>query len=369
MYKIYAKKLFNGEEILEERVVVFDEEKIFHIGEDINDNFKEIYNVDFLMPPIIDLGSGIGLKEESLGRIEGDDLDEATNPVTPELFAADGVNPYDEAFEKTVKGGSLISLILPGNANPIGGHGVLVYNRGKHLLDMTIENPLGVKFSVNTEPKSTYGPKGKTPMTRMGIAYLIRDTLYKVKEYNKEHKEFSLGFESLIPLLEGRDLAFFASFRADDIATSIRIGEEFGLRMAILYGVQSNIVKDLLKERNIPVVYGPIMFPRWSIELKGLSPKVPLELISEGILTALTSGHPMFPSKYLRLNAGLLIKEGLSEVEALKTITLNPAKIIGKENLGKIEKDGLPNFVGFDGVPYDTIGNATLAFIKGVRVI
>jgi len=111
------------------------------------------------------------------------------------------------------------------------------------------------------------------------------------------------------------------------------------------------------------------MFPRWSIELKGLSPKVPLELISEGILTALTSGHPMFPSKYLRLNAGLLIKEGLSEVEALKTITLNPAKIIGKENLGKIEKDGLPNFVGFDGAPYGTTGIVSLVFMKGVRIL
>lgn len=369
MYKIYAKKLFNGDNILEDRVVVFDEEKIHHIGEDINGNFKETYNVEFLMPPIIDLGSGIGLKEESLGKIEGDDLDEATNPTTPELFAADGVNPYDEAFQNAIKGGSLISLVLPGNANPIGGHGVLLYNKGKHLLDMAIENPLGVKFSVNTEPKGVYGSKGKTPMTRMGIAYLIRDTLYKAMEYKKEHKEFSLGYESLIPILEGKDIAFFASFRADDIATSIRIGEEFGLKVAIMYGVQSNLVKDQLKEKNIPVVYGPIMFPRWTIELKGLTPKAPLELITEGILTALTSGHPMFPSKYLRLNAGLLVKEGLNEIEALKTITINPARIIGKEDLGKIKQDGLPNFVGFDGTPYDTTGNVSLVFIKGVRVV
>lgn len=369
MYKIYAKKLFNGEVILEDQVIIFDENKIHHIGEDINEPVKESYKAYFVMPPIIDLGIGIGLREESLGKIEGDDLDEATNPATPELLALDGINPYDEAFDKAIKGGSLISLVLPGNTNPIGGRGALIYNKGKHVLDMTIDAPFGVKFSINSEPKSIYGPKNKTPSTRMGIAYLIRDTLYKAIEYKKEHKEPNLSFESLQGLISQRDLAFFASFRADDIATSIRISKEFNLKSAVLYGVQSNLVKDLIKENNIPVVYGPVMFPRWSIELKGLSPKVPAELISEGILTALTSGHPLFPSKYLRLNAGMLVKEGLNETEALKTITLNPARIIEKENLGKLEKDGYPNIVAFDANPYDTNANLSHVFLKGIRIV
>ncbi|BAL80974.1 amidohydrolase family protein [Caldisericum exile] len=369
MYKLYARKLFTGEQILEDIVIFFDENKIYHIGEDINEPVKETYTANFVMPPIIDLGSGIGLKEESLGRVEGDDLNEATNPVTPELFALDGINPYDEAFDKAIKGGTLISLVLPGNTNPIGGRGTLIYNKGKHALDMVIQNSYGVKFSINTEPKSVYGPKNKTPSTRMGIAYVIRDTLYKAIEYKKEHKEPNLSYESLQDLISQKDLALFASLRADDIATSLRITKEFNLNSAILYGAQANLVKDLIKESNVPVIYGPVMFPRWSIELKGLSPKVPVELISNGILTALTSGHPMFPSKYLRLNAGLLVREGLNEVEALKTITLNPAKILGNVHLGKLEKDGLSNIVAFDNVPYDTNAVTSHVFLKGVRVV
>ncbi|MFU2157685.1 MULTISPECIES: amidohydrolase [Caldisericum] len=369
MYKLYAKKLFTGEEILEDRVILFDENKIYHIGDDINESAKETYTANFVMPPIIDLGSGIGLKEESLGKIEGDDLDEATNPVTPELLTLDGINPYDEAFEKAIRGGTLISLVLPGNANPIGGRGALIYNKGKHVLDMLIQNPLGVKFSINSEPKSIYGSKNKTPSTRMGIAYVIRDTLYKAIEYKNEHKELNLAYEALQDLISQNDLAIFASFRADDIATSLRIAKEFNLKSAILYGIQSNLVKNLIKENNVPVIYGPVMFPRWSIELKGLSPNVPIELINEGILTALTTGHPMFPSKYLRLNAGLLVKEGLNEVDALKTITLNPAKIIGKENLGTLRAEGIPNIVAFDNSPYDTNAITTHIFLKGVRII
>ncbi|MEF3245540.1 MAG: amidohydrolase family protein [Caldisericaceae bacterium] len=368
MYKIHAKKLFTGENIIEDATILFDEEKIVHIGDDINEPVKETYNTYFLMPPLIDLGSGIGLKEESLGRIEGDDLNEATSPVYPELLALDGINPYDEAFDKAISGGTLISLVLPGNSNPIGGRGALIYNYGKQVLDMTMKSPFGIKFSINTEPKSTYAPKNKTPSTRMGIAYLIRNTLYKAKEYLKEHKEQNLTYESLLDLLNRKDTAFFASFRADDIATSIRISEEFNLKSVILYGVQANLVKELLKEKDIPVVYGPLMFPRWSIELKGLSSTVPIELVKEGILVALTSGHPLFPAKYLRLNVGLFIKEGLNVAEALQAVTLNPAKIIGEENLGKIQVNGVPNLVAYDNEPYDTVAKTNFVFLKGKRI-
>lgn len=369
MYKLYAKKLFTGEEIFEDVVILFDEEKVHHIGEDVNESVKEVYKANFVMPPMIDLGIGIGLREESLGRVEGDDLDEATNPVTPELNAMDGISPYDDAFPKAVKGGVLVSHVLPGNSNPIGGRGTLIYNNGKNILDMVIKDKLGVKFSVNTEPKAIYGTKGKTPMTRMGIAYLIRDTLFKAREYQKEHKEVYLSYEALSDLLNGKDIGFFASFRADDIATSIRIGSEFNIKQAILYGVQADYVIDLLKEKNIPVVYGPVMMARASVELKGLSPKVPAKLVNEGILTALTSGHPYFPSKYLRLNVGLVIREGLDEIAALKLVTTNPAKIIGEDYLGRITLNGLPNLVAFDGAPYDTQSNITYAFLKGRRLV
>ena len=365
MYKIIADKMFDGESILENRAVLFDEEGIHHVGEDTKDEVEETFKVKFLTPGFIDIGSGIGLKEESLGKIEGDDWNETTNPVTPELVALDGINPYDIAFAKAVKGGTLISLVLPGNSNCIGGRGSIILNKGDTVFDMTIKSPFGVKFSINTEPKSMYSSQKKMPMTRMGITFLIRESLYKAVEYGKDKKKFSMAEEALLPLVQGRDIAFFSSYRADDIATSIRISKEFKLKSVILYGTEGNLVSELLKEENVPVAYGPLMIPRTSSEIKNLSPKAAAELVEKGIQLALMSGHPIFPSRYLRLQAGMLVREGISPEKALKSITSTPAKILGLNNMGVIKERAMANLIGFDDVPWETKSQVEKVFIKG----
>ncbi|MGB9695096.1 MAG: amidohydrolase family protein [Caldisericaceae bacterium] len=365
MYRIIAEKLFDGHKILEDKEVLFDEKGIHYVGEKTEGHAKQEFRAKFLTPGFIDLGSGIGLKEESLGKIEGNDFNETTNPVTSELIALDGINPYDLAFAKAIRGGTLLSLVLPGNANCIGGRGSLIYNNGETVLDMMIKSPVGVKFSINTEPKATYTGQKKMPMTRMGIAYLIRETLYKATEYSKDKKKLSMADEALAPLIKGEDIGFFASFRADDIATSIRIAKEFKIKIAILYGAESNLVKTLLKENKVPVAYGPLMFPRASSELKNLSAAVPAELIEEGIEVALASGHPDFPTQYLRLQAGMLVREGISPEKALSTITSTPAKILGLKNFGTISKGSSPNLVAFDNPPWETKAKTQFVFIKG----
>jgi imidazolonepropionase-like amidohydrolase len=367
MYKIVADKLFDGEKIVEGRVVLFDEKGIRYVGQDTKDKVKETFNVRFLTPGFIDIGSGIGLKEESLGKIEGNDWNEATNPITPELIALDGINPYDGAFPKAVKGGTIISFVLPGNANCIGGRGSIIYNKGNTVLDMTIKSPFGVKLSINTEPKSVYSAQKKMPMTRMGIAYLIREALYKAVEYGKNKKKFSMAEEALLPLVQGKDVAFFSSFRADDIATSIRITKEFKLKCVILCGVEANLVSDLLIKENIPVVYGPLMFSRENSEIKNLSPKAPAELIEKGVQISLMSGHPIFPTQYLRLQAGTLVREGISPEKVLKAITATPANILGLKGMGVIKEGALGNLVGFDGVPWETLSRTEFAFIGGTK--
>jgi imidazolonepropionase-like amidohydrolase len=367
MYKIIADKLFNGEQILEQRVVLFDEKGIHYIGDNTKEHVKEEFRTKFLAPGFIDIGSGIGLKEESLGRIEGNDFNETTNPITPELVALDGINPYDLAFAKAVKGGTLASLVLPGNANCIGGRGSMIYNKGNTVLDMTIKSPFGVKFSINTEPKSTYTAQKKMPMTRMGITFLIREALYKAAEYGKGKKKFSMAEEALLPLIKREDMAFFSSFRADDIATSIRIAKEFKLKTVILNGVEGNLISDLLKDENIPIVYGPLMFPRVVSEIKNLSAKAPAELIDKGITVALMSGHPEFPSQYLRLQAGMLVREGIPSDQALRAITSTPAKILGLKGFGVIKEGAFANLVAFDDVPWETRAKVQFAFIRGAK--
>jgi imidazolonepropionase-like amidohydrolase len=365
MYKIIADKLFNGEKTLEDRVILFDEKGIHHIGSDVKEMVKETFRAKFLTPGFIDLISGIGLKEESLGKVEGNDLDEATNPQTPELMALDGINPYDEAFPKAVRGGVTKSLVLPGISNSIGGRGSVIFNFGNNILEMLIKSPFGMRFSVNTEPKETYMKQKKMPVTRMGNAYLIRDALFKAQEYKKNKKKFSLFEESLQGVLDKKDKAFFSSFRADDITTSLRISDEFKLDTVIAYGFEGDLVIDEIKKRNVPVAFGPIILAKEKPELRHLSPQVPVKLIEGGITVALVSGHPYYPAEFLRLQVGLLIREGVGRDRALKTITSVPATILGVEEFGRVKEGSKCDLVLFNGVPWETKSQVEKVFIKG----
>ena len=364
MKKIIAEKLFDGKKIIEDAVVIFDEKGIQYAGKDNKKNIKETYRAKFVTPGFIDLSSGIGLKEESMPKVEGDDFNEETNPATPELLALDGINPFDDAFPKALRGGVLETLVLPGLSNPIGGRGAFIYTRGRTVEEMLIKSPCGVRFSLNNAPKTVYGKQRKMPMTRMGSAYIIRNALYKAKEYmNKKEKKFSLSEEALVPLLKGKEKAFFAAFRADDIATSVRIGKEFNLNTVVTYGSEADIVMDLLKVNKIPVVFGPVILPRFDVELKHHTPKVPAMLIEKGIKTAIMSGHPFYPAEYLRIQLGPIIAEGIKPADALKTVTSVPAEILGLKNYGVIKKGAKSGLVLFDGEPWETKTKVLKVFI------
>ncbi len=365
MKKIIAKKLFDGNKIINNCVVLFDKKEIKYVGKDRKLKSDETFRANFVTPGFIDLSSGIGLKEESLGKVEGNDFDEETNPATPELLALDGINPMDDAFPKAVKGGVLETLVLPGLSNPIGGRGAFIRTSGRTVEEMLIESPCGMRFSINNAPKTTYGQQKKMPMTRMGNAYIIRNAFYKAKEYDKKkNKKFSLFEESLLPVLNGKEKAFFAAFRADDIATSIRISNEFNLKTVITYATEADLVMDLIKKNKIPVVFGPIILSRFDKELKHLSPKVPAALIENGIDTAIMSGHPFYPAEFLRIQLGLIIAEGIKAEKVLKTVTSTPAKILGFNNRGVIKKGAKVSILLFDGEPWETKTNVEKVFLK-----
>lgn len=368
MYKIFAENLFDGEKIHSEVAIIFDGKKIHYIGKDIKEKIKEVLHAKYVTPGFIDLASGIGLKEESLGKIEGNDLDEATNPQTPELLAIDGINPYDDYFMKAIRGGITKSLALPGIANSIGGRGAFIFNFGTNILEMLIRSPLGMRFSLNTAPKQTYMSQKKMPTTRMGNAYMIRDALFKTRDYKKNKKKFSLFEESLLPVLEGKDLAFFSSFRADDIMTGLRITDEFNLKSVITYAFESDLVVNEIKKRKVPVAFGPMILPRETPEVKHLSEEVPATLVEKGVELALISGHPFFPAEFLRLTAGLLIKHGIKESAALKCITSTPARILGNTEAGLLKEGINSDIVVFDGEPWETKSQVKSVFIKGNKV-
>ena len=159
------------------------------------------------MPGIIDAHSHVGIMEEGRGW-EGNDVNEAVDPITPHIRALDGINPEDEGIKEALAGGITAACVLPGSANVIGGEGVIVRMHGRCVEEMVIKESIGLKVAFGENPKRVYSGQKKSPSTRMATAALLRENLVKADNYrNKLRKgqvdpekapERDLRLESLI---------------------------------------------------------------------------------------------------------------------------------------------------------------------------
>ena len=216
---------------------------------------------------------------------------------------------------------------------------------------MVIDPAVGMKFALGENPKVTYNEKNVTPVTRMATASLIREQLRKAGRYlsDKERAdededfdepEFDAKCEALVPVLSGKQKAFFHAHRADDIFTAIRIAREFKLDLVLVHCTEGYMVKDLLAGEKIPVIAGPILSDRSKPELRNQSVENPGQLAGEGILTALCTDHPVIPIQYLSLCAGIAIGNGMEREAALKAITISAAKAAGHRQAGGLAGSG-----------------------------
>lgn len=327
-------------------------------------------------PGWIDIHSHVGLYEDSLD-FEGADGNEDTDPITPHLRAIDGANPIERGLREALAAGVTTVAISPGSANPIGGQIALIKTGGRKIDDMIIKAPLAIKFALGENPKAVYHSKGDMPVTRMATAALIREQLFKAKEYmtrldraasspdENDPPDFDIRLESLLPLLRGDITAHFHAHRADDIFTALRIAREFNIKPIIIHGTEAHLVADLLE--NVPVVYGPYMTDRSKPELKHLSESAPGLLCRAGIETAITVDHPEIPLRLLQTAIILAVKAGMNKRDALRSVTVIPAKIAGMQNrIGKLAVGYDADCVLWDGDPLDIHTQTQAVFINGI---
>lgn len=298
-----------------------------------------------LYPGFIDAHTHLGMFEDGLG-FEGDDGNEDTDPCTPQLRAIDAVNPLDHCFQEAREAGITTVLTGPGSANPIGGQFAAVKTDGKCIDDMVIRSPAAMKFALGENPKSVYHDKSAAPVTRMATSALIREQLYKAKDYftrkqdceEEDQPEYDMKCESLGPLLRGEIPAQIHAHRADDIFTAVRLAQEFGLRYSIVHCTQGYLAASELAERGISAMCGPIISDRCKPELRDSTPANPGILNTAGVKVCIITDHPEIPIQYLPLCAGIAVREGMDYTEALKAITIYPAEIAGiSDRVGSIE--------------------------------
>jgi imidazolonepropionase-like amidohydrolase len=180
-----GKILTMADKNYENGCVLINNGKIVEVAENINvDNNVKVIDAKkgWIMPGIIDAHCHIGIYEQDMG-FEGLDVNEATDPVTPELRAIDAINPMDTAFNDAVMGGVTTVMTGPGSANVIGGQFVAMKTSGISVDDMIILEPAAIKVAFGENPKRVYRDRKKAPTTRMATAAILRETLSKAKSY------------------------------------------------------------------------------------------------------------------------------------------------------------------------------------------
>lgn len=300
-----------------------------------------------VLPGFIDAHCHVGIGEE-IYRWEGEDFNEMTDPVTPDMRAIDGINPEDEGFRDARLGGVTAVFTVPGSANVIGGTGLVMKTAGKIVDKMVVRNPAGMKVAFGENPKMVYGEQKKMPMTRMGTAALLRQALVDAQVYRKKLEEGKtdpekiperdLGLEALV-LVINREIPLRAhAHRADDIMTAIRIAREFDVDLIIEHCTEGHKIAEELAELGYPAVIGPLLTNRSKVELKDKSFETPGILAKAGVKVAIITDHSVTPIEQLPLCAALACKAGMDKEDALRAITINSAEILGvADRIGSLE--------------------------------
>ena len=334
----------------------------------------------WLLPGLVDIHTHLGLFGDGVG-FEAEDCNEIGEPITPHLRAVDGINPMDATFRESLEAGITTVAVAPGSANPIGGQIAAIHTAGRRVDDMVIQAPLAMKFALGENPKTCYHDRDETPTTRMATAAMIRQALLEAAAYGRKKAaaeenpeldppDFDMKHEALLPVLRREIQAHFHAHRLDDVFTAIRIAKEFSLNYVIVHGTESYLAADILAEEGTRVVTGPNLLDRCKPELKNMTFGGPAELTKAGVLCSICTDHPETPLKYLTICAAVAQKSGLSREDAIRAITICPARIAELDDrIGSLKPGKWADLALFDGDPLELTSSCTGVFIQGRKCV
>lgn len=332
-----------------------------------------------LLPGFIDAHSHLGLYENGLG-LEGDDLNEDTDPITPHLRALDGINPLDRCFEEARDSGVTCAVVSPGSTNPIAGQICAVKTGGRWIDEMVVAQPLAMKFALGENPKMIYGNKSQTPVTRMATVAIIREQLSRARRYLDDTRrarddleidapDFDARLEALVPVLDGKIRAHFHAHKAYDILSAVRIAREFSLKYTIIHCTEGHMIADILAELGAPAVCGPLLCARTKPELVNLSAENCSMLVNAGVTVAISTDYPEIPVDFLASSAAFASAAGMPRVKALEAITIAAAKAVELDGrLGSITPGKDADLLVFSQDPLAVGARPEQVFIDGKRV-
>ena len=354
--------------------------KIAGIGTDLTAPADaEIFDADGLdvYPGFVDAHTHIGLDGYGIG-YEGCDYNEMNDIWTPQLRAIDGINPRDPSLAIARKAGVTCVCTGPGSANVLGGTFLAMKTVGDRIDNMIVKDPVAMKCAFGENPKRCY--RDKCDSTRMSTAAFLRGALMQAKDYGARKQAangdvtkmptYNQKLEALLPVL-AREIPLKAhAHQANDIFTALRIAHEFGLRITLEHVTEGHlIVEELAKEKDVPMAVGPSLTHASKFELQNKSWATPGVLAKAGCHVSIITDNSVIPQQYLPLCAGMAVKAGMDEFDALKAITINPAEHIGvADRVGSLEVGKDADVVITAGSPFEVMTETRAVFIDGNRV-
>ena len=358
--------------------ILIDGGKIVKIGKGLSADGAEVIDAPGLQvyPGFVEAHCHIGLDGYGIG-YEGHDYNELNDPVTPQVQAIDGINPFDPCMEMAAKAGVTCFATGPGSSNSIGGTFAAIKPVGTRVDNMIVKFPIAMKCAFGENPKRCYQKQGIS--SRMTNAAKIREALNKAKVYKAKIEAagddasklpaYDQKSEALIPVLNHEIPLKAHAHQANDIFTAIRIAKEFGVGLTLEHVTEGHMIVDELAKENLPLAVGPTFGHASKFELQNKTWETPGILAKAGCHVSIITDAPVTPLHYLPLCAGLAIKAGMAEYEALRAVTINPAEHIGiADRVGSLEEGKDADVVIVDGCPFDVTGVIQHVLINGEEV-
>ena len=328
-------------------------------------------------PGLVDAHSVVGLAG-ALNQPHDQDQLETSDPLQPELRAVDAYNAREVLVEWLRSFGVTTVHTGHGPGALMSGQTMVVKTVGTSVAEAVVDSSTMIAMTLGPDVSRTFAPK--SPGTRAKGVAMLRARFVKAEEYRAKLRTAGsdatkqpprdLGLDALIPLLEGRRSALITANSVSEILAALRLSEEFGLRLVLDGASEAYLVLPQIKAAGVPVILHPTMARQSGGTLNGTLEDAKL-LREAGIPVALQSGFEGYVPKtrVVLFEAALAAANGLTPAEALATITIEAARIIGQQaRVGSLERGKDGDVVLFDGDPFEYATHVCTVLIEG-RVV
>ncbi len=236
--------------------------------------------------------------------------------------------------------------------------------------DAAVLQTAALHLNYGEAPIRWYGARGRAPMTRMGVAAMIRQAWVQAAEYRTRRAADPRAapdprLEPLALALDRKIKVIARAHRRGDIENALALADEFKLDMILLGGADAPFVAERLVRQNVPVIFGPIDLQPDSPETANMSYATPALLQRAGVKLAFQANDPTL-ARHLVPNIGLAVAYGLTPDDALRALTINPAQIFGvSDRLGTLEVGKEATFFLSRGDPLQVLSRVQIVFVRG----